>query len=158
MSIIIVAVTSAVIAVACGAACGVLVIKSRRSDRRTARLITELGNELIEANRNYDGLLQRTDAQARRVAWLETRLHLTGTENWTGAAAAAEGVVKGSRRSDRVGAAAPAYAKPSMTERRHRVLTLAKRGLDSGEIATTLGVPYGEVELIVGLSNAAEGC
>jgi hypothetical protein len=41
-----------------------------------------------------------------------------------------------------------------MTERRHRVLALARRGLDAMSIAETLGVPYGEVELIISLSIA----
>ena len=46
-------------------------------------------------------------------------------------------------------------ARLSITERRHRVLTLAKRGLEAEQIAATLGVPHGEVELIISLNAAA---
>jgi hypothetical protein len=42
-----------------------------------------------------------------------------------------------------------------MTERRHRVLSLARRGYDVNTIATMLNELPGEVELIIGLSKAA---
>lgn len=45
--------------------------------------------------------------------------------------------------------------KPNMTEKRHRVLSLAKYGQDVDTIANTLGIPHGEVELIVNLNSAA---
>lgn len=45
--------------------------------------------------------------------------------------------------------------RPYMTEKRHRVLSLAKYGQDVDTIADTLGIPHGEVELIVRLNSAA---
>lgn len=44
--------------------------------------------------------------------------------------------------------------KSDMTEKRHRVLSLAKYGQDVDTIANTLGMPHGEVELIVNLNSA----
>ncbi|WP_352430663.1 hypothetical protein [Pyrinomonas sp.] len=48
-----------------------------------------------------------------------------------------------------------ATIKPSLTERRYRVLRLARRGLDARAISSMLNIPHGEVELIIGLSRAA---
>ena len=48
-----------------------------------------------------------------------------------------------------------AIGKLNATERRHRVLSLARHGQDSGMIATVLGMPRGEVELILDLFRAA---
>ena len=45
--------------------------------------------------------------------------------------------------------------KSNMTEKRHRVLSLAKYGQDVDTIANTLGLPHGEVELIVNLNSVA---
>lgn len=45
----------------------------------------------------------------------------------------------------------------SMTEKRHRVLSLAKYGQDVDTIANTLGLPHGEVELIVNLNSNPQG-
>lgn len=45
--------------------------------------------------------------------------------------------------------------KPNMTEKRHRVLALARYGQDVDTIANTLGLPHGEVELIVNLNSVA---
>lgn len=45
--------------------------------------------------------------------------------------------------------------KPNMTEKRHRVLVLARYGQDVDTIANTLGLPHGEVELIVNLNSVA---
>lgn len=42
--------------------------------------------------------------------------------------------------------------KPTMTERRRRVLALARRGQDADTISNMLGMPNGEVELIMNLS------
>lgn len=48
-------------------------------------------------------------------------------------------------------------SKSSMTEKRHRVLSLAKYGQDVDTIANTLGLPHGEVELIVNLNSDLRG-
>lgn len=41
-------------------------------------------------------------------------------------------------------------------ERRHRVLALARKGMAAAEIAERLGMPGGEVELILGMKGLAE--
>lgn len=48
-----------------------------------------------------------------------------------------------------------ATVKLGLTERRYRVLRLARRGLDARAISSMLDIPHGEVELIIGLSRAA---
>lgn len=48
-------------------------------------------------------------------------------------------------------------SRQSVTERRHRVLTLARRGMDVKAIAQTLGIPHGEVALIIRMSNPKFG-
>lgn len=48
-------------------------------------------------------------------------------------------------------------SKSSMTEKRHRVLSLARYGQDVDTIANTLGLPHGEVELIVNLNSDLRG-
>ena len=47
--------------------------------------------------------------------------------------------------------------RESFTERRHRILTLAQRGLDIKTIALRLGVPLGEVALIIRMGSPGLG-
>jgi hypothetical protein len=50
----------------------------------------------------------------------------------------------------------PAPEAPLPLERRHRVLALARKGMAAAEIADRLGMPGGEVELILGMKGLAE--
>lgn len=52
--------------------------------------------------------------------------------------------------------ALPAPEAPLPLERRHRVLALARKGMAPAEIADRLGVPGGEVELILGMQGLVE--
>ncbi len=52
--------------------------------------------------------------------------------------------------------ALPAADAPLPLERRHRVLALARKGMAPVEIAERLGMPAGEVELILGMKGLAE--
>ena len=104
--------------------------RSRAAALKLQSKMTALGAAL-------DTLAQRATDQARRIAWLESRLQRS-------AAPEAEPTVDGTLSE-----------KTLITERRHRVLTLFRRGLDVQQIAATLSVPHGEVELIIGMNNAA---
>lgn len=55
------------------------------------------------------------------------------------------------------GSAFASSVRESFTERRHRILTLAQRGLDIKTISARLGVPLGEVALIIRMSNPSYG-
>lgn len=80
---------------------------------------------------------QRISEQTRRVAWLETRVRHPKTVE--------EDVLSEAHLET--------STKSIITERRHRVLTLAARGQSVDEIADTLAMMRGEVELIINLSR-----
>ena len=114
--------------------------RARSAAARSLAFASGLSERLASAERRLETAVNRASDQARRIAWLESR----------------------ARREK----PAPASPKPpesvntpkvSMTERRHRVLTLAHKGLDAESIAEILGVPYGEVELIISLNAVCAG-
>lgn len=113
--------------------------KSRRLARSGYALESDFQNSLAEYSRDLDTLSRKAGEQGRRIAWLETRVRTGRNEQ----PAASEMVVTG------------ANPKPNITERRHRVLSLVRRGQDAHTIAQTLGMPHGEVELMMNLLKAA---
>jgi hypothetical protein len=112
--------------------------KVRRLARAGHALESDFENSLAEYSRDLDTLSRKAGEQGRRIAWLETRAR-TGRHEQP----AAPEMVTG------------ANPKPNITERRHRVLSLARRGQDAHTIAQTLGMPHGEVELMINLLKAA---
>jgi hypothetical protein len=126
------------LAAAAVAVCAMLVVtaRARRDARAAAGLARELEEGLESMRRSLEAAEQRAEDHARRVAWLESKL----------------------RQEAAPAAAAPpmsATGKLNITERRHRVLSLARKGQDAETIAQMLGMPHGEVELIIGLSRVA---
>ncbi len=129
---------------ACAAAvvsCGLLAMvawRARLLATESQALAATLDERLITAEKKLETVTQQVSEQARHIAWLELRAR------------------HGKTASD-----SPTEAKPpdedrvNMTEQRHRVLALARRGMGAELIAETLNVPYGEVELIIALSMAA---
>jgi DNA-binding NarL/FixJ family response regulator len=123
------------------AGCGLLAFvanRARRTATQSLEITAELAERLAAAERKSEEITHLRADQACRIAWLESRVR-QGKHN--------SGPTTGSDLK--------APSRTSMTERRHRVLSLARRGLDSISIAGTLGVPYGEVELIMSLSVSA---
>ncbi|HYJ46739.1 MAG TPA: hypothetical protein VEV81_09010 [Pyrinomonadaceae bacterium] len=131
-------VSSAALTVCCLGACLMLLRKARRETQDCLALSTQLGTELTEISRDLDTISCRATGQARRIAWLESRVR-------NGSAIAPVSV-------DDV-AAVQVKARPTITERRHRVMQLNERGVDCNTIASMLNMPHGEVELMVGLSH-----
>jgi len=121
----------------------VFVKRAHRDARDTLALALSLEADNVGISRDIDTLTVRVTDQARRVAWLESRVRSRATNANT------------EEKPEEASVDAVTAAKPTITERRHRVLTLARRGQDSKQIAEILGVPHGEVELIIGLSKAA---
>ncbi|MEQ1604161.1 MAG: hypothetical protein ABL999_04765 [Pyrinomonadaceae bacterium] len=129
-----------VVAVLCLLASLICLVKHRKS-----RLLVTAGQEQIEELQSTVKRLKETiDVNAehvaemsRRLVWLDTRIRRPKL--------AAEEVVDDSSEAPKL----------NITERRHRVVTLAARGQSTEAIATTIGMMPGEVELILSLDQAA---
>lgn len=134
---IIIALAGAVLAYAI---CLTIALKARATARRSLTHASEVESKLAVAIQDLHQLSQRMMEQANHIVWLESRLRANQTEDEPDFLASL---------------AAP--SKPSITERRHRVLALARHGLDAETIAATIGAPHGEVELIIELNNAMLG-
>lgn len=105
----------------------------------TGQQMSELADTANGLNETIEGYKKKTADQSRRIAWLESRLRQPKPVR------------------DEVLIDDKVSAKPlqwNMTERRHRVLTLASRGQAPEKIAATLGMMPGEVELIINLNRA----
>lgn len=129
---------AAATAALCFVICLTLAVKLRRLRKSFVAVVTETETDIAAMQQTLESLSTRAAEQARRVAWLELRVRQSKT----------------ARPADE-DAAPAATADPSMTERRHRVLSLARRGYDVNTIAAMLNELPGEVELIIGLSKAA---
>lgn len=101
--------------------------------------INELHDAILHTREASNAAIERSADQARRIAWLETRIRKPRNNT--------DEVL-----NDTILTEAP---KLSMTERRHRVISLANRGKNIESIATSLGLFKGEVELILSLNQAA---
>jgi hypothetical protein len=135
----IVALASAFIAImACVAS---LVSNHRRRSglKKFTEQLLNLERQIDGLNRDLDTATERATHQARRIAWLESRVR--------------PGKQFEELRNPE--SSIEAKGRPPITERRHRVLTLAQRGQAAEAIAATLNMAQGEVELIIGLSKAA---
>ncbi len=122
----------------------ILIFKAKSEAKRTLAVALQMEKEIEQLSLDLDKASKRDNDAARRIAWLEARAK-------TGAASDSEMPTDATAASSDI----TNSAKPSITERRHRVLSLARRGLDSKDISSTLGVPHGEVDLIIGLSKVA---
>jgi precorrin-6B methylase 1 len=106
-----------------------------------ARII-ELQEDLAKSRESIETSSKRLADHGRRVAWLETRIRKPRS-------------VGSEVIDDKVVVSEPAEPKKlNITERRHRVISLASRGQRPEAIAATLGMLPGEVELIVNLNHA----
>jgi len=117
----------------------VLFAKTRRLLRGCATLESRFEEELADLSRDLDTASRQSADWGRKIAWLESR-------------------VRGGHQEARVtetAATATTNGKLNITERRHRVLSLARRGQDAQTISRTLGMPHGEVELMINLGHAA---
>ena len=127
-----------------GLACFALARKLNEVTHKHQVLATEMDYRLHEIRHNLDAVAQQTAAQLQRLAQPRP---LAQPQPQPSAAEPAGAVV----------AAQAAGARQSVTERRHRVLTLSRRGMDVKAIAQTLGMPHGEVALIIRMSNPRFG-
>lgn len=117
--------------------------KNRELTEFTFAQVEELANSLAENKEKLEAVCQRAADQSRRVAWLETRVRQPK--------AAKKDVLEETSLTEN---SSSNTAKFNITERRHRVLSLAKSGQNAETIAKTLGIFPGEVELIINLNRA----
>lgn len=133
---------STVLTIICAVAL-VVACRARAETERMLAVVLQTEHEVEQLSRDLDKAAQRANESARRLAWLESR-------RGGAAVAASEAETLAAETTSE-----PVNEKTSMTERRHRVLSLARRGLDAKDISSTLGVPHGEVDLIIELSKVA---
>ena len=119
--------------------------QARRRRRRTGQSrepvsIAYVLQEIETLRADLTAARQRSEAQDRRLKWLESRISASPVA--TASAADDDELIID-------GAAQPR----SIVERRYQVLKLARLGLDIEAIADRLNLPHGEVGLILGLRN-----
>jgi hypothetical protein len=133
-------------AVACGWLCFRLTRQAREAVQHLLAIATEHEGALDNVRHQLSSVSQSAVEQSRRLARLETNR-------------VAETAQQGPAKAPDIVAPAPIQplqnVRLGITERRHRVLALARRGLEVGVIATSLGLPHGEVELIIEINKAA---
>jgi DNA-binding NarL/FixJ family response regulator len=129
------------LSVLCGLACIALARKVKELTHKQHILATDMDYRLSEIRHNLDAVAQQTTAQLQRLAQPRPQPQPSAPA----AVATAQPVGQ------------TAGARQSVTERRHRVLTLSRRGMDIKDIAQTLGMPHGEVALIIRMSNPRFG-
>lgn len=102
--------------------------------------IEDLQTIVGKKNETIESLSQRLAEQSRRIAWLENRVRQPKTD------------------SDETVTEVAIHETPKLniTERRHLVMSLLAKGQNVEQIAMTLGMLQGEVELIMNLSQAVK--
>lgn len=131
-----------ILSVGAGVAVAVLARKLREATNSQQVLANDINYRLNEIRHNLEAVAQHTSAQLQRISH-PLPPPVAPREPEPVAASAAAAPTTGPRQS--------------VTERRHRVLTLARRGMDVKAIAQTLGMPHGEVALIIRMSNPRFG-
>lgn len=135
-----IACAAAVVALACGCLCLVLANRARAENRQHMALAMELDGRLTSFKQDLEIVSRRNSEYRDRLSQIEAR-------EWRKA-------VQEDPLEPAFTVPAPTAPRPTPTDRRHRVLRLAQRGLDTRTISETLGVPQGEVSLILGMNKA----
>jgi hypothetical protein len=117
--------------------CVITIRKTNQTVRVSNERIDELQNTLKRTKEVIERYAEHSDEMSRRIVWLETRIRQPKLVS--------EEVVDDSSEPPKL----------NITERRHRVVTLASRGQSPEMIASTIGMLPGEVELILSLDQAA---
>ncbi|HEY6804703.1 MAG TPA: hypothetical protein VI306_14110 [Pyrinomonadaceae bacterium] len=115
----------------------ILITSSRRQKRSWLETSQRFDEEIESMSRDLDTASRQTGEHVRRIAWLEARVRSTQPQ------------------PPKPEVDTNPKPRVSITERRHRVVSLARRGQDVDTIAHILGMNHGEVELMLSLSKAA---
>lgn len=111
--------------------------KFRRMADAAQEKIEDLERALARSKETIDTNAKHLEEMSRRLVWVETRIR------------------QPKLFGDEVVDDATDTPKLNITERRHRIATLAARGQSAEAIALTIGMMPGEVELILNLEQAA---
>lgn len=133
-------ISAAAIAIVCLFTTLICLVKQRKCRRlvtASEEKVEELQSMLKRVRDTMDANNEHVAEMSRRLVWLETRVRQPKLM--------AEEVVDENSEAPKL----------NITERRHRVVTLAARGQSAEAIATTIGMMPGEVELILDLDHAA---
>ena len=117
-------------------ACCALAYRLHQAEQQQQTAVKTLNQQLAALELRLRVALEQSAEQTRRLALLELHMH--------------QHPASGGQMNKAKGGGGKVT---SMTERRHRVLVLARRGMETEMIAETLGVPKGEIELIISLSS-----
>jgi hypothetical protein len=115
-----------------------LVRRAHRAATDSKASVRKMEKRMAAAEKDLGAVMQIVSDQSRRLALLESRA-----------------------RTAKPQAASSAQAEPAernssgMSEKRHQVLAMTRRGMDAETIAERLSMPNGEVELIISLNVAA---
>jgi hypothetical protein len=132
---------------------GVMAYRTRRMLNENLALTTRLVERIAVAERKSHAAVAYGTDQARRIAWLESRVRQKREPAGPVISGLKPNRSEPARLAELADPADPANLKrTSMIQQRYRVLALARRGLDIATIAETLGIPHGEVELIIALN------
>lgn len=139
-----------VLAVSAVAAASLVVSSMSLSRYRNCRVVLEVYGEqteelekIVENQKQQIEKINTLNVEAtRRIAWLEQKIRQPKAQSEI-------------KAEEKVNEPIISTAKPTITERRHRVITLAERGQNAETIAATLGMLAGEVELILNLNRTA---
>ena len=114
----------------------ILVMSSRRQKQGWVETSKRFDEEIESLSRDLDTASRQAGEHVRRIAWLEARARST-------------------QPTPKLTVETPTQPRVTITERRHRVMSLARRGQDINTIAHILGMNHGEVELMINLGKAA---
>lgn len=141
------------LAVSSGLTCIALARKLREAKHKQHVLATGIEYRFTEVRQNIDAIADQTAAQLQRLSQTISQPRVQ-PQPQPAKQAVAQPTAPVTMESAIAGAV---NTRQSVTERRHRVLTLARRGMDVKAIAQTLGIPHGEVALIIRISNPKFG-
>lgn len=139
-----------ILAVSAIAVASLVVSSISLSRYRNCRVVLEVYGEqteelekIIENQKQQIEKINNINLEAtRRIAWLEQKIRQPKTQAEV-------------KAEEKVIEPIISTVKPTITERRHRVITLAERGQNAETIASTLGMLAGEVELILNLNRTS---
>lgn len=113
----------------------VLLTKYRSLAQKHASVSADLSQEVSALSADLDVVSRKAGDAGRKLALMEAKMQ--------------------SKNLEVVPTDTAPSAKLNITERRHRVLSLWRRGLNTQSISSRLGLPLGEVELMIDLEKAA---
>ncbi len=122
--------------------------KIRKYSKTSSSQNADFEIKLTKLRQEIESLSRKDIEQAGKIAWLESRIRFGASNPNISSSLTSESSFE---ENLAVASAATVSPKLSLVERRHKIISLAKRGIDVTTISEMLSIPQGEVELIIGL-------